>query len=100
MSVEKLSESQKEEFGNWLHSRTQLIGKCAICGERKWVVLDNLLEVKPFPDESMWGTGPVYTYVGLMCSNCGNTHFLNAVLSGVLKDKNGSSPQSGGAGVD
>lgn len=36
--------------------------------------------------------GGVYPHVGLICTHCGNTHFINAMVSGVLENPAAQQP--------
>lgn len=85
MSDSKLTDDQRQNFASWLNSKAALIGKCPICGTRSWVLLEDIVEVRPFQGGNLTVGGAVYPYVGLMCTNCGNTNFINALVSGVLK---------------
>jgi hypothetical protein len=49
-------------------------------------VLEHFVQVPLFHTDgnTYLGGGPAYPHVGLLCTNCGNTQLINAVLSGVL----------------
>lgn len=82
----KVTLEQRTQLQNWLNSKTPLIGKCPICGSRKWGILDHFVHAPLFyPDGSfIIGGGPAYPFVGLFCDECGNTQFINAVKSGLV----------------
>jgi hypothetical protein len=60
---------------------------CEMCKEpgTSWVASSHTLAPVVVANGGMNFGGVVYPHVSLMCSNCGNTHFVNAVLSGVMK---------------
>lgn len=102
MSDGRLTDKQRKIFGEWMNSRAALIGKCGLCGHREWGITEHIVEIRPFHGGDMVIGGPIYPYVGMICQNCGNTHFVNAVASGVVKaaqpvgkgDKDGSTEES------
>lgn len=67
---------------------------CCVCGARKWSVADKLYEFREFrggrPDAS--GDAAVFAAVPVTCSVCGNTHFINAIVAGVLAVKPPADP--------
>lgn len=83
----KLSMDQRHKFESWINSKTTLIGKCPVCAERRWTLLDDILEVRPFNGGGLVVGGATYPHVGLMCTNCGNTQFINAVVSGIISER-------------
>lgn len=82
----RLTQEHREHFGKWINSKAALIGKCPVCSSRKWALMEHFIHTPLFyPDGSViFGGGPSYPFVGLMCTECGNTQFINAVTSGVL----------------
>nr|WP_295889402.1 hypothetical protein [uncultured Devosia sp.] len=83
-----LSEDDKQRVANWFADRTALIGKCPLCGTRQWTVLTHILQVPA-------GMAPLgggrFEFVGICCSNCGNTHFIGADDIGIV-DRDSKNP--------
>lgn len=92
MSATILTQSQKDKFAAWLNERATLIGKCTLCGERRWIIIDELLEVRPFTGGGLTVGGSLYPFVGVACQNCGNTQFVSAILSGVIESGTPATP--------
>jgi len=94
MSDGKLTNEQRQNFADWMNSRAPLIGKCGLCGHREWAIASDILEVRPFHGGGLAIGGSVYPYIGVVCQHCGNTHFVNAVISNVLQEtKSDSTPE-------
>jgi hypothetical protein len=80
----KLTQKQRAKVKSWLDAKTPLIGKCSVCGERHWLLLEHLIFAPVYyPRGTIVNGGPNYPCVGMLCTNCGNTQFLNAVMIGV-----------------
>lgn len=87
MNDGKLSDEQRKKFEVWINSKAALIGKCPICSERRWMLIDHFIDLPIYRGGNVViGGGPSYPSVGLLCQNCGNTHFINAVISGILSE--------------
>ncbi|WP_139015778.1 hypothetical protein [Ensifer aridi] len=83
----RLTLEQRQQVERHLTSKAALVGKCPVCSQRNWGLLDHLLHVPIYHGGSLVVGGPTYPHVGLICQNCGNTQLINAVVSGVLKNK-------------
>lgn len=93
----ELSEEQRERFGRWINSKAPLVGKCPVCGTRNWTLLGHFVEIPIYRGGNIvFGSGPSYPNVGLLCTNCGNTQLINAVVSGVIDDNSTGGSSSGG----
>lgn len=90
-----LSDLHRERFKRWIDERTTLIGKCPVCGNRHWTLLNHFVEVPIYRGGNMLVGGESYPNVGLLCSNCGNTQLINAVVSGILKEEDGHHSEPG-----
>lgn len=87
----ELTLAQRQTFERWINGKSPLIGKCPVCGDRKYTILDHLVDLPIYRGGNMIiGGGPNYPNVGLVCTNCGTTQLVNAVISGVVSD--GSQP--------
>jgi hypothetical protein len=58
---------------------------CQMCGTGNWNVQDKVFELAEFPQGSLMVGGPVIPVIPVVCSNCGNTVLVNAILSGAVK---------------
>jgi hypothetical protein len=71
------------------------LGLCGICGQRTWRVLNTFIAMPASTElEGQPPTSPdvsptkasqdrILPFVGLVCTNCGNTHFLNLRILGL-----------------
>ena len=93
MRETKLTVAQKQKFADWMGSKAPLIGKCSLCGDRRWTVLDHLIEFRPYAGGNMILGGMTYPHVGIICENCGHSEFVNAVVCGLVPaDKPATNP--------
>ena len=56
---------------------------CSVCGQRHWSIGD-LVEARTFQGGDLVVGGSVYVFLPVVCDNCGNTVFFNAVSAGLL----------------
>lgn len=83
-----LSEDQKRKVEAWIHSRASLIGKCPICASRSWTLIEHFVDLPIYRGgRIVVAGGPSYPNVAIVCTNCGNTNLINAVISGILVDE-------------
>ncbi len=58
---------------------------CPLCGVARWNVLGKIFELREYHGGSLVvGSSSVMPVIPVTCSNCGNTVFVSAVLSGVI----------------
>lgn len=57
--------------------------KCPMCGVKNWEVAD-LVELRPYSGTSSFVLGGVHPLLPVVCTNCGNTVLVNAVVAGLL----------------
>ncbi len=57
---------------------------CHLCGANAWVV--NGFMSMPLGDKGTELTlgGQIFPCVAVVCGNCGNTHFINGLVAGVV----------------
>lgn len=67
---------------------------CPICKQRKWLVGQHLVTppIITSGGRVILGGGLAYPFVQILCQNCGNTQFLNAMILGVMKPKEEATP--------
>lgn len=80
----------KEKFVAFINVKVPNSGVCKECMQKTVVVSDDIVTTPVFINNGIALGGPAYPYVMLVCTNCGNTRFFNAIVSGAL---------SGNAGV-
>ena len=69
----------------WLDQHWKGDWICSICGHSDWVGEDQAMELRPFNEGRLAGTGPVIPLLVITCSTCGNTLFFNAILGGLVE---------------
>lgn len=81
----KLTAEQKEMAVAWLNERGAGDPTCPGCGKKNWEVGEHL--VSP-PIQSKRGLilgGLAYPNFMIICSNCGNTQYFNAVMAKLVE---------------
>jgi hypothetical protein len=58
---------------------------CQMCGIGNWAVQDKAYELREFHSGGLVVGGPVLPVVPVVCSNCGNTILVSAIVGGALK---------------
>ena len=88
------TEEEKQKILAAIAEKAPQIRNCPVCGNPNWALGEGLVSL---PIQGQIGGivlgGPVYPCVPIICSNCGNTALLNALLLGlkdVLEKKPGS----------
>ena len=83
----KLSKDDKKALEEWLKLRWKRDSQCFVCNENHWLISEHM--VAPVSSGHQGGFsigGPQYPQVMLICNNCGNSLYFNAVLIGVARD--------------
>ena len=57
---------------------------CSICQHRDWKIAPKIFEISEFHSRSAMGGAPRIPVISLMCVNCSNTLFFNAIKLGVV----------------
>ncbi|EEZ95964.1 hypothetical protein [Legionella longbeachae] len=68
----------------WINSKW-LIKNCEICQTSQWELANFIVAAPRFEGGIIIG-GPIAPHVMVMCKNCGNTKFFNAVIMGLIKE--------------
>lgn len=71
--IEELYKRRQIEFPN-----------CLFCGSDKLVLGDYVVEMRPYYDWKTDSPLRTFPYAVVTCLNCGYSHFLNAVVLGVV----------------
>lgn len=80
MSEEEHKDAREKILNVWPHHKFP----CEICDSEEWVLAGDLVRSPIFsPDGYVFG-GHSYPQCMMVCSKCGNTKFLNAVVLGVI----------------
>lgn len=62
---------------------------CPMCGSNSWNVSDKIYELREFHDGNLViGSGSIFPVVPVSCNNCGNSIFVNALMSGAIEKSN------------
>lgn len=56
---------------------------CEICAKTNWNVNDELFTLIPFNGSNVTIGGRLYPHILITCTSCGNSKFINAVISGI-----------------
>lgn len=59
--------------------------KCPMCGGGPWTVQDTTFQLIMFYEGGLAVGGPVLPVVPVVCTNCGHTVLVNAIISGVVQ---------------
>lgn len=58
---------------------------CPMCGKGPWSVQDSVFQLMEFKEGvGLVLGGPIIPVIPVICSNCGNTVLVNAVIGGVV----------------
>lgn len=61
---------------------------CEICGTNHWTIDETIYQINEFHGNNIIiGSGNLVPVMNLMCNNCGNTKFLNAIKLGVVNSE-------------
>lgn len=62
---------------------------CVVCGSTTWGVDERVFEVRAYSGGNLviGGSGGILPLVAISCTNCGNTHLLNAIALGLMNKK-------------
>ena len=62
---------------------------CPMCGQTNWNVSDKAFELREFQGgDVVLGAGPIIPVIPVTCNNCGNTAFVNAIVSKAIDNQN------------
>lgn len=82
----RLDERKKERLREWLESLPKEPPQC-LCGLNVWRVPDTIFELREYfgGDVVISADQNIYPVIAMSCENCGHTHFINALIAGVLE---------------
>lgn len=79
-----LDDKRKQELVSFINERVQL-KPCSLCQANSWTLSDTVWEMREFQGGSLYVGGPVLPVIAITCNQCGNTHFLNAIVARAVK---------------
>lgn len=59
---------------------------CPLCGGREWNITDRTFELREYNEGNLVVGGAIVPIIPVTCSNCGNTVFINALSTDLLKE--------------
>jgi predicted nucleic-acid-binding Zn-ribbon protein len=82
--MQQLTLEQRQKVEKWFAEKANVMGQCPVCRNRQFTLLDHMVAPPIFDGGGLTIGGPAYPMVMVMCTNCGNTNFHNAVVLGLL----------------
>lgn len=82
MSGTKITEDQAKRILDWLN-RKWPGHKCDVCGENDWSLAEDLVTPLVISGKDIQAGGVSYPMAMVICSNCAQTKFFNAVRIGL-----------------
>ena len=85
----KLTEEQKNKVIEVLSDFLKRI-PCNVCQGKEWILNDTIFELREFQGGNLviGGKSSVFPVIAVVCKNCGNTLFFNAIQLGLIKKEN------------
>ena len=84
----ELTDAEKQTIVDWLKERVpEGPPNCAVCAKKDWFVGDILVAPLHYDGKGIKLGGAVYPNAVLVCKNCANTVFLNAIMMGIIPPK-------------
>lgn len=84
----KLTKEQQKKASDELKS---FFSKPCGCSGENWILNDKIFELREFNEGNFVLGGQnssIFPVIAVSCSKCGNTHFFNAILLGLIKKDN------------
>ncbi len=82
---DNISDKQRELIGNKLNEKIKNLN-CVMCGQQNWNMEPFIVPVPVSSDFSVKLGGQVLPLVSITCTNCGNTHFFNLAMLGLIDE--------------
>lgn len=63
---------------------------CNVCTGKDWILNDTIFELREFQGGNLvvGGKASIFPVITVICSNCGNSLFFNAIQLGLIKKEN------------
>lgn len=78
------SKEQQAKALTWINSKWP-VKTCEVCHANQWELSDFMVAAPRFEGGIVIG-GQIAPHLMVMCKNCGNTKFFNAVIMGLVKE--------------
>lgn len=75
----KISQEKIDNYIQKIHGST-----CPLCNSNQWTISNQVFQAIEFDYKGILIGGASYPMVPLTCQNCGNTYFINALVSGLI----------------
>lgn len=75
----------KNKALHWLNKKWQGDKECPVCRHNQWTIGD-AVELRPYQGGSVVIGGAVVPLIPVVCTNCGNTLLISAVVADALPD--------------
>lgn len=84
-----LSPEMRKKAIDWLEARWNKNNRnCDFCGSNSWVLSQDIVtNLLINADGNISLGGQTYPQIMLICKNCGNTKYFNAVIMGLMEEK-------------
>ena len=70
------------------HLKAKWAGRpCFMCGVGNWNVQDSTYELREFNEAAFVVGGPIIPVIPVVCTNCGNTVLVNAIIAELVTPK-------------
>lgn len=61
---------------------------CNMCGNNKWIILTKIFEIQECENhDNEIEDKDIIPIIPIICSNCGNTIFINPIVLGIMSNK-------------
>lgn len=81
-----LDEQKKKIALDWLGEKWPINKRvCDVCGHSQWNLAEDIIAPMAFSEGSIMLGGRSYPQLMVICTNCGNTKYFNAVMIGLVK---------------
>ena len=96
-NTKPLSLEEQQKILDWLDKKWLGTKTCNICGHNQWNLSQHVVAPTTLEGKNISLGGTIYPLVLVTCKNCGNTHFFNVVMVGLLRSSSdpGSEPDNG-----
>lgn len=71
----------KAKFVEFINAKVKEAGRCPECKELAITVADQIVSPIRLEGGNFQLGGPIYPQIMLVCTNCGNTRYFNAVIA-------------------
>ncbi len=85
-----MSKKNKENYQKiikWFKSKWTKNQKCTICGSHDWIIEETFVTSIVVEGKNIKPNGNIYPQIMVICGNCGNSNYFNALIMGLAKTK-------------